>query len=101
MARFVARVELHSASEADYSTLHRAMEQQRFRRTIKSGDGTIYQLPSATYYWEGEKDRNAILEAAKSAAAQTNKKFAVIVTESQVSTWYGLPVLDQPKPAST
>lgn len=100
MARFVTRVELHGASEADYNVLHKAMEDEGFQRTIKSGDGTVYQLPTAQYYSDSDKERNSVLEAAKRAATKTNKKFGVIVTESQVSTWYGLSIVSQPKPAS-
>ena len=101
MARFITRVELHGAVDADYTTLHAAMNDEGFGRTIKSGDGTVYQLPTATYYLDSEKERNSVLEAAKRAATKTNKKFGVIVTESQVSTWYGLAIVSQPKPAST
>jgi hypothetical protein len=100
MARFVTRVELHAAADVDYANLHQSMEQEGFSRTIKSGDGTVYQLPTATYYWETDKDRNAVLEAAKAAASKTNKTFGVIVTESQVSTWHGLPFASEPKAVS-
>lgn len=93
MARFVTRIELYAASQSDYGVLHTAMAAEGFRQTITSGDGTVYQLPTAEYYFDGALARGAVLEAAQRAAARTRKTFAVLVTEAQVCTWVGLKVV--------
>jgi hypothetical protein len=91
MAQFTTRVELHSASESDYTVLHRAMEQSGFLRTITSDDATVHHLPTAEYNYLGTVTRSHVLDLAKAAAAATKKSFCVLVTESAGRTWYKLP----------
>jgi len=95
MARFVTRVELHDAVYRDYEVLHGAIEAEGFRRTITSGDGTVYHLPTAEYYLESPRPREEIIAAAQRAAGRTNKGFGILVTEAQVSTWVGLTPVRQ------
>lgn len=65
MANAYVRVELHGAtSVAQYERLHRAMDAIGFQRTIRAGNGTIYDLPTASYYSE----RFATIESARDAA---------------------------------
>ena len=90
MPSFTTRVELHKADDEDYDVLHAAMEERNFSRLITSDKGIIYHLPTAEYDYSGNKTRSDVLELAKAAAAETNKKFAVIVTESNGRTWFGL-----------
>jgi hypothetical protein len=90
MASFTTRVELHGATYSDYETLHAAMDAEGFSRKIKSDDGTVYHLPTAEYNRIGELTRAQVLAAAKRAAAKTNKRYAVLVTESVARTWEGL-----------
>lgn len=90
MATFTTRVELHKADNDDYETLHEAMERRGFSRFITSGDGKTYHLPTAEYDYSGDKSRGEVLELAKAAASETNKKYAVLVTESRGRTWSGL-----------
>ena len=90
MATFTTRVELHKAYEDDYEVLHAAMEQRGFSRQITSDDGVTYHLPTAEYNYSGSKTRSRVLELAKEAASETNKKYAVLVTESKGRSWSGL-----------
>jgi hypothetical protein len=90
MASFTVRVELHYATEADYQTLHAAMERVGFSRFITSDDGITYHLPLAEYNREAGLSRSQVLESAKSAAAATGKTYAVLVTETSGRTWVGL-----------
>ena len=90
LATFTTRVELHKAYEDDYEILHAAMEQGGFSRQITSDDGVTYHLPTAEYNYSGSKTRSQVLELAKAAASETNKKFAVLVTESNGRSWSGL-----------
>lgn len=90
MPKFTTRVELHGASEDDYETLHEAMEEAGFSRQITSSDGKTYYLPWAEYSREGGLSRDQVLATAKDAAAQTGRKYAVLVTESAGRTWHGL-----------
>jgi hypothetical protein len=91
MAQFTTRVELHHADDEDYKTLHAAMEDEGFSRTILSGDNVAYHLPTAEYDRISNLTRNDILKSAQRAAALTGCRFGVIVTESKGSTWWGLP----------
>lgn len=90
MAAFTTRVELHHANEDDYETLHAAMEQRGFSRFITGDGGTTYHLPTAEYDYDGSTTRSAVLALAKAAANETNRKYAVLVTEAKGRTWYGL-----------
>jgi hypothetical protein len=90
LATFTTRVELHKAYEDDYEVLHAAMEQRGFSRQITSDDGVTYHLPTAEYNYSGSETRSRVLELAKEAASETNKKYAVLVTESKGRSWSGL-----------
>jgi Endoribonuclease GhoS len=90
MARFTVRVELHSASYSDYETLHNAMERRGFSRRITSGDGKVYHLPTAEYDRGGLLTSQEVLDAAKAAAVETGKNYAVLVTEAVSRSWVGL-----------
>jgi hypothetical protein len=82
MANYLARVELHNAKYEDYETLHEAMRQRGFVRTIAANDGKKYQLPTGTYVVE---NTTATLEqaysAAQAAATETGKSSWVIVVD--------------------
>lgn len=90
MDTFTTRVELHYADEDDYETLHASMERRGFSRFITSDDGATYHLPTAEYNYSGSKTRTDVLALAKAAAAETKKKYAVLVTESKGRTWQSL-----------
>ncbi|HVU58834.1 MAG TPA: hypothetical protein VHD83_27425 [Puia sp.] len=92
MAKFTTRVELHGAyEESDYEILHQAMEKVGFIRTIMDTDTKIvYKLPPAEYNAIGNFTREQVLQAAKTAAKKTKKKFSVIVTPSTGRIWYNL-----------
>ena len=92
MASFTVRVELHYATEADYQTLHSAMERAGFSRFITSDDGITYHLPLAEYNREGNLTRSQVLASAKTAADTTRKTYAVLVSETSGRTWVGLAV---------
>lgn len=100
MASFTVRVELDYATEADYQTLHAAMERLGFSRFITSDDGIVYHLPLAEYKREGNLNRNQVLRSAKSAATATGKTYAVLVTETSGRTWVGLTVKSRTTRAS-
>jgi hypothetical protein len=91
MAMFTTRVELHSATYADYETLHESMRQKGFSREISGSNGLVYQLPTAEYYCEGAIAQSTVLTAAQQAAATTGRSAAVLVTEAVSSSWSGLP----------
>ena len=90
MAAFTIRVELHEADYDDYETLHAAMEAKGFSRFITSGKGVTYHLPTAEYDYTGAKTRSEVLVLAKRAASETNRKYAVLITESSGRMWVGL-----------
>lgn len=90
MAKFTTRVELHSADSDDYDTLHEEMKNEGFTRTITSGDGIEYHLPTAEYNYEANITRDGVFKKAKSAAGKTGKNYSLLVTESEGRTWYNL-----------
>jgi hypothetical protein len=90
MTSFTVRIELHDADWKDYDKLHTEMIGQGFVHTIESGDGIVYELPPAEYNFEGNLTKSEVLDRAKTAADRTNRKNAVLVTESNGRTWRGL-----------
>ena len=90
MMNYITRVELHSAVYSDYETLHSAMAQAGFQRTITSDNGTVYQLPTAEYSINSASDAVAVLKAARVAADKTGKRNGVLVVASNRSAWDGL-----------
>jgi hypothetical protein len=90
MISFTVRVELHDATRADYNLLHTLMGDQGFKRTITSGDGITYELPEAEYDYSGDVTKADVLARAKKAADSTEKKYAVLITQSNGRTWVGL-----------
>jgi hypothetical protein len=89
MASFTVRVELHDADESDYETLHEAMEDQGFSRTIVV-NGVRRHLPTAEYVIDGSHTRVAVMEKAMKAAKKTLEEYSVLVTESKGRRVYNL-----------
>lgn len=90
MARFLVRIELHSArSMKDYQLLHDEMEARGFRCTITSSDGIAYHLPPAEYSYVGDVDKSVVLNEAKKAAEATGHDYGVVVCQGQ-RVWFGL-----------
>jgi len=90
MAAVVVRVELHGATtEEQYSRLHDAMRRAGFGRTITSGDGTQYWLPTATYRSATFADASTAQAAAWEAAKGIAPSYEVIATCGS-SSWRGL-----------
>jgi hypothetical protein len=90
MANFTVRVELHQATLADYETLHAAMEQQGFSRFITADNGQTYHMPWAEYNGSGNLSSAQVRDIARTAANNTGKANAVLVSEAQTRAWIGL-----------
>ena len=88
MAIYTTRVELHNHQAGDYAKLHTAMEKKGFTRTITSGKGKTYHLPTAEYNYHGTETKDEVLELAKEAAGSVRPKYAVLVTEAKGRTWH-------------
>jgi hypothetical protein len=88
---YIARVELHSATYADYEQLHAAMQQLGFARTVRGDNQTAYQLPTATYIMRNVTITLAdACNAAVAAAITTGKTHSLIVTDWISAQWSGL-----------
>ena len=87
----LARVELHSASYADYESLHIYMQQRGYARTIKGSDKKMYQLPTATYVG-GFSSLALALQSAVAAANAAGKPSAIIVADWNSARWQGLSI---------
>lgn len=92
MTNYIARIELHGATESDYQNLHGEMETRGFTRTIKGNDGVTYKLPTAEYYATTSSTLQVVHDAAVEAAQATQKRFWVIVSEAPVSMFQLDPV---------
>jgi hypothetical protein len=92
MANFITRVELHNALWVDYETLHTEMAKEGFTRTIVSGQGVRYNLPTAEYYITGLYSTQQVLTMACNAAVRTGKQYSVIASETSNSAWQNLTV---------
>jgi hypothetical protein len=91
MANYLARVELLLAGPEDYEQLHLSMQQRGYVRKITGDDGVVYQLPVGTYFvFDTSAALTVALNAAVDAANETGKKSAVLVTDWQSTSWYGL-----------
>lgn len=90
MAYFLTRIELHNADSDDYETLHEAMEEKGFKRTVRSTDGAVYHLPDAEYLAIGDFAVKDVIEVAKHAASATGNTFGIIVSESNNLRFHGL-----------
>ena len=90
MSRFTTRVELHKPEPGDYTLLHEAMKEEGFSRFIISSEGAKKRLPTAEYNREGDLTIEQVFDSAERAATSTNKKFAILVTQSYRRRFTGL-----------
>lgn len=79
MAYVIARVELHSASNEDYETLHAAMEAEGFQRIVLANDGIWYHLPTGTYVHHSVSSPADGSQRATRAAARTGRNSSTFV----------------------
>jgi hypothetical protein len=94
MANFFARVELHSATYADYENLHSYMQQRGYPRFIKGDDGKNYQLPTGTYVSAGSHtSADGALQDAVAAATATGRNSSVIIADWISAKWQGMPTV--------
>lgn len=89
MARFTVRVELHDATWEHYKKLYEMMARQGFTDVITTTSGSV-KMPPGEYNIEGSFTKEQVLEKAKVASAAVVRTYAVLVTESNGRTWYGL-----------
>lgn len=82
----IVRVELHSASEADYLKLHSEMEKLGFYRYLLS-NGTKLQLPTAEYSIFSTLSVTAIKNFAKGAANSTGKGSWILAVQVAAIDW--------------
>ncbi|MES2409537.1 MAG: type V toxin-antitoxin system endoribonuclease antitoxin GhoS [Patescibacteria group bacterium] len=87
MNSYFTRIELHNAIYAtDYNTLHTAMKNCGFIRTIIGNNGRSYNLPTAEYMTTA-MSKDDVYNAAKSAANTTGKTSSILVLK--YSDWCG------------
>lgn len=93
MTGYIARVELHAASYANYEFLYLQMAQRGFTRTVVGANHTVYQLPVGTYFITSDIVLQEVLNRAVAAANATLKSSAVVVAECREAMWQGLTVV--------
>jgi hypothetical protein len=87
MATFIARVELHAATDDDYEVLHAQMKKRGYTRTIVGDNKVTYQLPTGTYELGSNVSLEDALKRAVEAAKATGKTSAIIVAEYSAALW--------------
>ncbi len=88
MAKFTVRVELHDDEDGDYPKLHKQMEKRGFERTIEV-DGTLYQLPDASYVYKGDETKEQVYDKARAAANAIGRDAGIVVTKSDGGRFVG------------
>ncbi|MBU9379418.1 hypothetical protein [Burkholderia gladioli] len=88
MAEFLARVELHGASDEDYENLHFQLGIFGFVRVVPAVGGGNYRLPTGTYWIESTFNAQAVLGFAQTAAQVVMKDSSIVVAESN-EAWFG------------
>jgi hypothetical protein len=68
------------------------MEARGFSRTIRSNDGTIYQLPTAEYTIATTQSGEQVRSLADAAANTTGCKHGILVVDYDTAWWTGLSV---------
>lgn len=90
MASFLVHVVLHHAKLwGDYDTLHDAMKDAGFDKTVVANDGNEYRLPPAEYAYSGDVTIKAVRRLAKQAAKTTGHTFSLFVA-GWTGRWAGL-----------
>lgn len=91
MADYLARVELHAATDEDYETLHTQMQHRGFLRVIRGNNQIVYHLPTGTYVM---RNTNVTLEdalnPAGAATQATGRASSIIVVAWTHAMWRGL-----------
>lgn len=86
MTDFLTRVELHDAVPADYDALDAAMLGSNFAKTIRSGHGFEYRMPSATYFSSADQMSAAdVRNLAMAAARCTGRRYDIVTTSGEMS----------------
>ena len=82
MAKYIVRIELHSATGVDYDNLHEKMKKAGFSVTIPATDGNNYQLPTATYYADTNQTKDEVYDVANTIANSVKTKNWIVVVKS-------------------
>lgn len=93
MVYFTIRIELHGATGAGYTQLHKNLADIGLTDIIADDAGTRYRMPPGEYNYQGDVTIQQVLAAAQAAATKTNRKWAVFVSEATRRLWNGLPTI--------
>ena len=97
----MVRIELHglpdSQNAAIYQSLHDALEQARFVRTVIGNTGFEYELPTGLYRYSGTLSTAVAVrdEAGRVAKLVWPNKISVVATVGSASAWSGLVRVDE------
>ena len=91
MAQFTVRIELHSATSEQYTTLHTLMEASGFRRVIRgvdaSGSQGWWQLPIGEYDGDFNETAVQVRDRAKLISDAVKTGAWVLVTQVADRSW--------------
>ena len=91
MAQFIIRVVLKdNATWDDYTRLASALAARNITDVITADDGRRYKMPPAEYQCTANMDASGVRQIAEAAISTVGKRYAVLVTQSQGSSWIGL-----------
>jgi hypothetical protein len=93
MSLFIIRVELHEANWQHYVEMAKDLASKGITDVITADNGNSYKMSPAEYNYIGTESLETVLEAVKTCAAKTGKRYAVFVTEAKQTKWIGLDVV--------
>ena len=89
------RVVLHNATLQHYLDLAARLAAIGITDLIRSDDGVLYRLPGGEYNYEGPLDAWQIELAVSDVASSVVPAFAVVVADSRLRVWRGLPIVSE------
>lgn len=97
MADFTTRIELHGATDNDYATLHRRMEEKGFTRWLSGtdayGNAGRWAMPTAEYdLVSSTLDCAGVRQRAKEIAEGVKSGGWVLVTQVATRSWSTLKI---------
>ena len=97
MSQFKVRVELHQAAFDVYERLHQKLLVAGYQRLIVASDGSVYQLPTATYSqnfgpnFTAEQIRGHVAPIVQSVW----RTFSLFVVRYDEAAWSGLTMVSR------
>lgn len=94
--QFMARIEMHHATDEMYATLHSRMEAASFSRfVIDSVSGKKHHMPTGAYWTESYANSQQVITTAIQAATEVDPNVSIVVSGgNEPIRFYNLPPVE-------